>query len=253
MAHIPRVLHPAPLEAGAEIPLPPERAHHLHTVLRRAAGAPVRVWNGEGQEADADILSLSHKAGRLRLGSVEHVNTESPLPLMLAQAVSRGDRFEAALQAAVELGAQAIQPLWTEFGAPALKAERLQKKQLSWERLCLGAAEQAERSRLPEVLPALPLSEWLSKRPTGLFLHPSGSSLPAATLARMAQAPTGCWVVVGPEGGFSSGEAQMAADAGLNPLRLGPRILRTEHAGAALIAALQALGGDWCQHAELCP
>lgn len=243
MAHIPRVLCASGFSAGSRIELPPERAHHLYTVLRRRPGDTVRAWDGNHHEADAQIEALSHKTGTLVVDAVESVNRESPLNLVLVQAVGRGDRFESAMTAAIEIGAWAIQPVWTEFGLPAPKRERLAKKQRSWEQHALGAAEQAERTKLPELRPALDLRSWLTEPRNGFLLHPGDVAFPRTMPANQTTQP---WhVVVGPEGGLSPGEVQMAKTAGLKVCTLGPRILRTEHAGAVALSLLQGLGGDY--------
>lgn len=244
MAHIPRVLCTEGLSPGAEISLPAERAHHLYTVLRKRPGDSVRAWDGAHREADAVIQNISHKAAAIVVGAtVENINRESPLNLVLVQAIGRGDRFESALTAAIEIGAWAIQPVWTEFGLPALKSERLAKKQRSWEQQTLGAAEQAERTALPQILAATDLRSWLAVPRHGVVLHPGEDVFPS-TLAEVAPREA-FHVVVGPEGGFSPTEIKLAKASGLKLCALGPRILRTEHAGAVALSLLQALAGDF--------
>ncbi len=242
MAHIPRVLCPHGLIPGGEVQLDSDRAHHLYTVMRRRAGDAVRAWDGQGQEANAAIIQLDHRKGSIRIADVESCDRESPLSLVLVQAVGRGDRFDDAMIAAVEVGATAIQPIWTEFGLPAMKAERMDKKLRSWQIQLLGAAEQAERSRLPDLRAPLSLRDWLAQRPHGVFLHPTGAALPRSPALAPQQE---FHVAVGPEGGFSENEVQLAQQAGLPICQLGPRILRMEHAGPLALAVLQAFAGDY--------
>ncbi len=241
MAHIPRVLCPPPLTAASEVELDADRAHHLYTVMRRRAGDRVRAWDGQGREADAEILALDHRKGRLRIEAVEEHDRESPLALVLVQAVGRSDRFDEAMVAAIEVGAVAVQPVWTEFGLPALKTQRLEKKLRSWHNQLVGAAEQAERTRLPELRPPLQFRDWLGPRPGGIVLHPGGEPLPRTAAGSGDELN----LVVGPEGGFSEGEVERARQAGLQVCRLGPRILRMEHAGPLALAVLQAFAGDY--------
>lgn len=248
MAHVPRVLCPAPLRADSDVELSRERAHHLHTVMRRSEGDAVRAWDGEGRECDAKITRLSHKAGTLRAGQVDEINRESPLPLLLGQAVGRGDRFGDAMVAAIELGVVAVQPLWSEYGLPPLKSERREKKLASWQTQALGAAEQAERTHIPRICEPCDISQWLATAGMGIILHPGGRLLDRELLAQAKRSnsvgdmPFG--VLVGPEGGWSEREVAAAEAAGLIRASLGPRILRTEHAGPAMIAMLQAFAGD---------
>ncbi len=241
MAHIPRVLCTPPLLSTTEVEIEMDRAHHLYTVMRRRAGDSVRVWDGQGNEADAEILAIDHRKGRIRTGTVEKHDRESPLALVLVQAVGRGDRFDEAMVAAIEVGAVAVQPIWTEYGQPALKTQRLEKKLRSWQNQLVGAAEQAERSRLPELRPPLNFRDWLGQRPGGILLHPTGEALPRGKAAFTDEIN----LVVGPEGGFSDAEVERAVQAGMQICRLGPRILRTEHAGPLALAVLQAYSGDY--------
>lgn len=261
MAHIPRVLCPAPLTENTNYELSPERAHHLHTVMRRSVGSHVRAWDGQGSESTATIVNLNHKSGTITSTKVEKVSTESPLRLLLGQAIGRGDRFEAAMIAAIELGAFAIQPLWTEYGLPPMKAQRREKKLSSWQAQALGAAEQAERSRLPEVLAPSDFGLWLrslsqaepdsASGPRGVLLHPDGQLLGPEHLKSIrpgAQGTRPFSVLVGPEGGWSEKEVAAAEAAGFSTVSMGPRILRTEHAGPAMLAMLQAMAGDTASH-----
>lgn len=244
MAHIPRVYCPQGFCAGQSLELSRDRAHHLHTVLRRRVGDRVRLWTGQGLEAMADIRTLSQKQASVIPGEVESIWRESPLQLGLAQAVSRGDRFEDTLDAAVELGVQHIQPLWTRFGPKPMQGDRLEKKWQSWQRRVLAAAEQAERSVLPQVLRPVSLHDWLGQQPQGWHLDPQAAPL-AQTLGEPGPHPDQLrWILVGPEGGLEQSE-MAAAQRSLTGVSIGPRILRTQHAGPALLAVLQARYGDW--------
>ncbi|MEN8719958.1 MAG: 16S rRNA (uracil(1498)-N(3))-methyltransferase [Oceanococcaceae bacterium] len=241
MAHLPRVWCPAPLQALSEVELDASRAHHLYTVLRRRPGDAVRAWDGDDREGDAEILELTNRRGRVRVGTVDIVSRESPLALTLVQAVGRGDRFAEAMVAAVEAGATAVQPVWTECGAPPMKGERLGKKWRAWQIQLLGAAEQSERTRRPVLHEPCMLQDWLRHARHGVLMHPSGARLGTLDIAE----PDALAVVVGPEGGFSEREVALARRSGLTVAQLGPRILRTEHAGPLALAVLQQRFGDY--------
>ncbi|MBX3666722.1 MAG: 16S rRNA (uracil(1498)-N(3))-methyltransferase, partial [Burkholderiales bacterium] len=170
---------------------------------------------------------------------------ESPLQVTLAQAVSSGERMDYTIQKAVELGATAVQPLLAERCVVRLSGERAAKKRLHWQGVAVSACEQCGRDVVPEVRPLLGLRDWLQQPgPAGglrLLLAPGA----ATGLRDLSRPADGITVLAGPEGGLAPAEADDAVRAGFTPLRLGPRVLRTETAAVALLAALQALWGDF--------
>lgn len=229
-----------PLSAGVELDLPAEVANHLR-VLRLAVGQQLSVFNGEGGEYSARLLMLERK--RAVVGLHEHLphEAESPLQITLLQGVSKGERMDFTIQKAVELGVAAIQPVFTERSVVQLNGERLEKRSRHWRGVAIAACEQTGRNRIPDILPPLPLAKaWsLITAEQRLVLDPQGEQrlkdLPAAGPLAL---------LVGPEGGLSEAEVAAACEQGFIRLRLGPRILRTETAGLAALAALQALYGD---------
>ena len=151
------------------------------------------------------------------------------------------------LQKAVELGVAAIQPVATERSVVKLKDERAQRRMEHWQNLVISACEQCGRNRVPEVLPLLDLPDWLAQlhaRPPDdearLLLSPA-AAVPLKELAP----PARMMLLIGPEGGLSSVETQLAQSRGFRPVRLGPRILRTETAALAALSAIQTLWGDF--------
>lgn len=236
----PRLYVPLQLAAGTELELPAEAANHLR-VLRLQPGQALTLFDGSGGEYPAELLALDRKRAQVRLGEHHAREAESPLVITLLQGVSKGERMDFTIQKAVELGVAAIRPVFTERSVVQLRGERLTKRIDHWQAVAAAACEQCGRNRVPPVLPALPLPQVLAATTAeqGIVLDPTGSQRltdlpPAGSFA----------LLIGPEGGLTDAEITAASAAGYSRLRLGPRILRTETAGLAMLAALQALRGD---------
>ena len=239
-----RLYIPGEIPAHGIFDAPAEQAHHVAHVLRLAAGDALVVFDGQGLEYPAVIERIAKSSVTLRAGEGRVVDRESPLIVDLAQGISSGERMDYTIQKAVELGVRSIQPLSTERSVVRLSPERAAKRMAHWQAVAVAACEQCGRNRVPTVLPVATLTAWLARaRPEVLrFTLAPGASTSLHALER----PTGPLVLlVGPEGGLSPRERQDAEAAGFDPLRLGPRILRTETAALAALAAMQALWGDF--------
>ncbi len=237
---IPRIHQAAALREGLELTLDEGASRHLLRVLRLRAGAPLAVFDGEGREHEAVLVDIVGRRARVVLGAPRPAATESPLEIILAQGVSRGERMDYALQKAVELGVSRIVPLFTTRCNVRLAGERLARRLTHWQGVVIHACEQCGRSRLPRLDAPTPLTAWTPPAGLRLVLAPGAEAGPAGL------APPGGPVVlaIGPEGGLSGDEVQHLVRQGFHPLRLGPRILRTETAAVAALAALQTLWGD---------
>jgi len=173
------------------------------------------------------------------------VSRESPLAVTLVQAVSSGERMDYTIQKAVELGVAAVQPLLTERSIVRLDGERRARRVAHWQAVAVAACEQCGRNVVPPVLPVVPLPDWLAGQTVAsgvrLLLSPAGRS----RLADLERPAAPLHLLAGPEGGWSAGEEALAVDAGFVAVRLGPRVLRTETAALAALAAMQVLWGDF--------
>jgi len=238
---IPRLLVPGPLAAGARATLDREASHHLCRVLRMGTGDAVQVFDGEGARHDAVIDAPDPRACTLRIGDARPSATESPLRVTLAQCISGGDRMDWTIEKAVELGVSRIVPLTSQRSVVRLDAERAQRRDAHWRRLVIAACMQCGRDRLPALDAPLPLARWLASRQgPGFVLDPAAGT----RLGTIAAPGETLDVLVGPESGLAPDEIAAAEAAGLMRLSLGPRVLRTETAGLAVLAALQARFGD---------
>jgi len=242
---IPRIYTDQPLRVGIEVLLPEQAGEHVARVLRMERGHPLILFNGDGHEYDATLASLAKRAVTAEVGQVREVDRESKLNITLAQGVARGEKMDWILQKATELGVACIVPLVTERTEVKLDEERAERRVAHWRSVAAGACEQSGRTRLPEIVAPLRLDRWLGDlgddAALRLALLPEGD----AGLRQFASMENGVVLCVGPEGGFSDNDVAQLRHAHFHGLRLGPRILRTETAGIAAVAALQAFFGDF--------
>lgn len=229
------------LSPGAEIELP-ERAIRHCAVLRLRRGDSITLFNGEGGEHSAELTRISRDSVCARVLTRRSIERESPLAITLAQCVSSGDRMDAALQKATELGAARIVPVASERSVVKLSGDRADRRVTHWRNVVIAACEQCGRNRIPDVSRIVDLQTFLSGAAGSglrLLLAPDASR----DLRQMgpAQAVT---LLVGPEGGLAPEERRSVEDSGFLPVSFGPRVLRTETAPLAAIAAMQAMWGD---------
>ena len=252
----PRFYCPGKLAAGQVIELPVNVAHHASRVLRLKQGDSIILFNGNGGEFQAAIGNIGKNGAAAAIEKYLDIERESALVITLAQAVCASEKMDWLVQKAVELGVSSIQPLDTKLSVVRLSGERAEKRIKHWQQVVISACEQCGRNRIPQVLPLISLVDWLGTQinewknlsdgtlsnlrfllsPTakkGLRDFPEVSTIPALTL------------LVGPEGGLTSEEETAALISGFISLRLGKRILRTETAALAAVAAMQMLWGDY--------
>ncbi len=242
MAHVPRIYWPEELVAGQNLTIDGDRAHHLLRVLKRGKGDEVLLFTSPDREYPARIMATGKQQLQLHIDELRQVRRESPLRSVLVQAIARGDRMDYSVQKAVELGVWAIQPVLSQYGGVQLDARRLTRKQTHWQAIAMAAAEQSGRTQVPPVRDCLRLQDWLGQTPRhGFVLAPGANGdWPSAPAPEQEVC-----ILVGPEGGLSETELQLARQGGLMPLSLGPRILRTETAGVVALSALQLRWGDF--------
>ncbi len=235
---------PIPLAPGAQVELPEEAAHHATKVLRLAAGDVVSLFDGRGGEW-LGRLGRAGKTVTVRLESFNAADREAPLAVTLVQGLPAADKMDWIVQKGVELGVAAFRPVAARRSVIRLSGERMERRVAHWQAVAISACEQCGRNRVPGVAALVDLPQFLgeSVAQNGLRLVLA----PGAT-QRLAELPPPdgpVTLLVGPEGGFEEGELAAAKFAGFRPIALGPRVLRTETAGLAAVAALMALWGDF--------
>ncbi|WP_442807350.1 16S rRNA (uracil(1498)-N(3))-methyltransferase [Trinickia soli] len=246
---MPRFFVDSTLAAGDILTLPDEVARHVQ-VLRLQAGDALTLFNGQGGQHAARLVEVGRRNALVEIGAHEGVEAEPPYCVTLAQGIAGGDKMDWLIEKAVELGVTQIAPLVTARGVVRLSAERAARRHAHWQGIVRAACEQCGRNRLPEVEPAHDLSRWFDASPAAG--NPNALRLmlsPRASLSFDALPGTppsaGIVLLIGPEGGLSPEEEAAAAAHGFIGLSLGPRVLRTETAGIAVLAALAARWGGW--------
>lgn len=234
----------APLAPGMRIELPETAAAHLLRVLRLREGDACVLFNGDGHDYAARIVAATKRGGEAEVLDARAVDNESPLRIVLVQGIARGEKMDFILQKSTELGVAAFVPVSSQRSEVKLDAARAEKRLAHWRTVVASACEQSGRACVPEVAAPESLeaaAAALAGAGPRLLLDPFAD----ATVASL-EPPAGATVTVavGPEGGWSPRDRETLLSAGFTGIRLGPRVLRTETAGLAAVAALQARFGD---------
>ncbi|WP_455028562.1 16S rRNA (uracil(1498)-N(3))-methyltransferase [Neisseria sp.] len=231
------------LSPDSVVELPDNVVRHLN-VLRVKNTEEIVLFNGNGKSYPALPEVLEKRRASVRILREEATDNESPLNIMLVQAVSAAERMDFTLQKSVELGVAEIRPVISERCVVRLSGERAEKRVARWQEIVVSACEQSGRNIVPKVLPLVTYAQALQQLPqetTKLLM-----SLNRAQKLSDVRPQSGKVVfMVGPEGGWTEKEEQQAFDAGFQSVTLGKRVLRTETASLAAIAAMQTLWGDF--------
>lgn len=238
---ISRIYTDQELGPGRGVELDTRACRYVSQVLRLRTGQPLVLFNGNGSEFTAQLTRCDRSGCSATVGAQLATEQPAALQLHLGIGISRGERMDLAIQKSVELGVNTITPLFTERSMVQLKGERLDKRIAHWQGVVISACEQSGRNLLATLNPPERLQDWLATETGGLMLyHKAGRTLadlppPASSLA----------LLIGPEGGLSEAERLLAGARGFGAVRFGPRILRTETAPIAALAAIQMLWGDF--------
>ena len=240
--HLPRLFIDFKLESNESVDLSDDASRHVSKVLRMKPGDRIQLFNGRGGYYDAEIITVGKRAVTVMVMAFVNEETESNLKITLAQGISRGQRMDYTIQKAVELGVMQLVPLVTEYSSVKLDGERIQNRLRHWRAVIINACEQCRRTRIPDVIDPVVLTEWVNQDSSAikLILVPGSTQrfkdiiVPVPSLSLLS----------GPEGGLSDAEISRAISAGYREIGLGPRILRTETAAVAAINAAQVLWGD---------
>jgi 16S rRNA (uracil1498-N3)-methyltransferase len=238
---VPRFYLDAPLRAGGVCTLSEDAAHHAVHVLRLREGDEVTLFNGRGGEFAARIASMQRL--RISIDVLQHraIERESPLRITLLQGVSAGERMDSTVRKAVELGVAEVQPVLATRSVARPKGDRAENRRSHWQKIVISACEQCGRNRVPEVQALVSVNDYQPGSGTTKILLSPASEL---ALSKLSSAENPIVLAAGPEAGFTEEEEARLVQAGFVPASLGPRVLRTETAAVAALAALNALRGD---------
>ncbi len=231
-------------DVGREFALPDAPAHHALRVLRLAVGDPMTLFTGLGGEFAVSLACVDKRIAWVRIDGFDPVERESPLQVTLVQAIAANDAMDYVVRRSTELGVAAIQPVVSARSARFPEGARGDQRLAHWRQIAVAACEQCGRNRVPHVRAPRPLEQWIGQRAagvTGLVLAPGA----AESLAAVEAASSSIDALVGSEGGFTREEFARTVRAGIMPAHLGPRVLRTETAATALLAAINLLWGDF--------
>jgi len=236
-----RIFTDQQLLPGNQVTLNASACRYISQVLRLRVGQSLVLFDGSGCDYEAELTAS--RRGSCTVQIVGEMSREQPpeLELHLGIGISRGERMDFAIQKSVELGIDKITPLFTQRSMVQLKADRRDKRLAHWLGVVRSACEQSGRSLLPQLNPPATLSDWLAGHPGGLMLHHKASQ----TLATQPAPEGKLNLLIGPEGGLNEAERLQAIACGFTGVRLGPRVLRTETAPIAALAAIQVLWGDF--------
>lgn len=238
---VPRAFVDLPLNVGESVTLPAAACRHLAQVLRMRSGQTVTLFNGDGRDYAAELVECRRDHCVALVQAVISIEDKPRLILELGIGISRGERMDLAIQKAVELGIHEITPLKAARTVVRLDSAREEGRLSHWRQVVTSACEQAGRNRLPVLRSPMTTAEWLQGRRTGLVLDHRAEK----TLTDLAEPSSPLSLLIGPEGGLDGNERAAALQAGFTAVRLGPRILRTETAPLAALAAIQTLWGDF--------
>ena len=240
---IPRIHIDSTLNPGIHLELDERAFQHTIKVLRLREGDEIILFNGQGNEYSATLLQVTKKQATAQVDELIKINTESSLSLHLALGISKGERMDLAIQKAVELGVTQITPLYTERCVVNLDSKREAKRLEHWRGVIISACEQSGRNILPVLHTPVDIRKNFSALPDAklkLTLSPYADD----SLKDIDKPVADILVLIGPEGGLSEQEVELARQHGFHAVRMGPRILRTETAAITVIANMQMLWGD---------
>lgn len=239
---MPRFYLDTPLRAGTSVLLPEDSAHHAVHVLRIRSSDEVTLFNGRGGEYAARVASIERLKVLVDVLAHQAIERESPLRMVLVQGVSAGERMDFTVRKAVELGVAEIHPVLAASSVARPKGERAAARHTHWQKIAIAACEQCGRNRIPLVHPPVAVAAYRAGEGTKLLLSPQSE----LRFSEAGKAGSDAFTIAaGPEAGFSADEQRALLDQGFVPVRLGARVLRTETAGLAALAALSALRGDF--------
>lgn len=239
----PRLFIDCELQVSTDVELSDELYRHIHKVLRLKTEEQLTLFNGRGIDFIGIIAEISKRSLIVHILDQISADNESPVSTHLYQAISKGDRMDNAIQKSVELGVTEITPIISDRTVVRIDQKRMDKKQLHWKKIIIGACEQSGRAIIPTLHPVCSYNDAISSlNTTNSYVLSPYTEKKLSSIDPMIKQ---CNFIVGPEGGFSDEELSYARKYSVTEISAGKRILRTETAPIVMLAAIQTLAGDY--------
>lgn len=220
---------------------------HIKNVLRMAVGQNVDICDDKGRKYACEIENIAKEEITVKILSCNEQGNEPGIPVTILQGVPKGEKMELIIQKNVELGITKIVPVIMERCVVKFQNQQdKEKKAARWNKIAMEAAKQCGRSIIPKVLVPENLSKVIAELPQDALLITASENEKTVSLKEILQKekPREIYFIIGPEGGIAASEEECLKNAGFNSVSLGPRILRTETAGFALLSAIRYEYGD---------
>lgn len=237
-----RIYHASPILPNSILQLGDEAFNHVVKALRMQLGDELVLFDGSNQIFPAQLITITKKVARVQVLEPSYCSLESPLTIELGQVISRGEKMEFTIQKSVELGVNSITPLLSERCGVKVEQSRLDKKVAQWQKIAISACEQCGRNQIPLIQPVQKLADWSMACSAELKLNLNPYS--EQSIALLPSMSGKISLLIGPEGGLTADEIALTEQHHFTPIRLGPRVLRTETAALVAITALQVRFGD---------
>ena len=242
-----RFYHSKQLSLNQVVILNEFSGHHAIKVMRVKLNDELILFNGDGCDYYGKVTNIKKKELEVKISNIKELNQESPLKITLIQSLSSNEKMDWILQKSTELGVQKIQPVYNERSKVKINEDRINKKLIHWHQVVISACEQCYRSKIPQIKKPENFKHYLENNNFNsgslkLILSPHSENT-IKTLPK--KEPKEIYVLIGPEGGFSSNEIKLANKFNFKTIKLGSRILRTETAPVSIVSILQYIYGDF--------
>ena len=241
-----RFYHSKPININETIIIDDFAAHHMLKVMRLKTNDQLILFNGDGSDFTGQVIRISKRQVEVSIKSKKNIKNESNLKVILLQALTSSEKMDLIIQKTTELGISEIQPIVCERSVVKIKNEKIEKKLLHWRQVSIAACEQCGRAEIPTIYKPVNIIKYLEKisesdKTTKIILSPEATKSLNNSTPKIKQ---DIKVLIGPEGDFTKQELDFSIQKGFSPIKIGPRILRTETAPMCILSILQYKYGD---------
>jgi len=241
-----RFYHSGQINIDETIVLDEFAAHHAQKVMRLKNNDQLILFNGDGSDYTGHVIIISKRQVQVSIKSKKSIESESNIRVILLQALTSSEKMDLIIQKTTELGISEIQPIVCERSVVKIKNEKIEKKLLHWRQVSIAACEQCGRAEIPTIYKPVNIIKYLEKisesdKTTKIILSPEATKSLNNSTPNIKQ---DIKVLIGPEGDFTKQELDYSIQKGFSPIKIGPRILRTETAPICILSILQYKYGD---------